>query len=163
MQSNDTDFLVDLSAERVARFWKNVDKRCPDECWEWTGRINGRYGLWKITPPGQKQKRLLAHRVAYVFEHGLIPEGLVIDHLCRNRLCVNPAHLEVVTQRENVMRGLSPAAIQSAKTHCKHGHEFTPENTRTRKAGVRSGHRDCKECERNRYIESRLTPTDRRT
>ena len=110
------------------RFWDLVEKNWDTGCWLWTGtrttykregygRFNGPDGL------------VLAHRFAYELLVGPIPEGLQIDHLCRVRLCVNPAHLEPVTHTENVLRGTGPTAINARKTHCNLGHEFTPENT----------------------------------
>ncbi|MGO3650436.1 HNH endonuclease signature motif containing protein [Agrococcus casei] len=72
---------------------------------------------------------LPAHRFAYADSRGAIPEGLEIDHLCRNRSCVNPKHLEAVSKRENLARGYAVPAINARKTHCKRGHEFTAENT----------------------------------
>ncbi len=94
-------------------------------CWEWTARKdqNG-YGLfWD----GNRSSR--AHRVSYEMHVGKIPDGLVIDHLCRVRSCVNPAHLEPVTNRENLMRGQTLTAVNAGKTHCPRGHEYTEENT----------------------------------
>lgn len=84
----------------------------------------------------------MAHRMAYEELVGPIADGLQIDHLCRVRCCVNPAHLEPVTQAENIRRGVSPTAANRRKTHCKHGHEFTTENTRLVPEG-----RICRRCD----------------
>jgi hypothetical protein len=106
------------------------------DCWEWTGpRDRDGYGKCSY---GRR-----AHRLAYERLKGPIPEGLVIDHLCRNRACVNPAHLEPVTIAENNRRGIQPSA---SKTHCVNGHEYDPENTYLRP----NGHRDCRACIRTR-------------
>ena len=96
-------------------------------CWLWTGPTSLGYG--QVT---QNYKHLKAHNIAYQLLVGPIPQGLILDHLCRTPACVNPDHLEPVTNGENVRRGLSSTQLLAkfrAQTHCKHGHEFTPENT----------------------------------
>ena len=128
------------------RFWSKVDVSAPNECWEWTaGRNSTGYGTFRI---GRDMRG--AHRVAYELSVGPIPEGLQIDHLCRNVTCVNPAHLEPVTQRENSLRGVSPAAVNATKTHCPKGHEYTPENTE-----MDSGGRRCRICRRDYEVNRR--------
>lgn len=116
-----------------------------DDCWLWTAAID-KAGYGRI---GEGTKVLYAHRVAYELAVGPIPAGLVIDHLCRTRNCVNPDHLEVVPQRRNILRGVAFSAENAAKTHCLRGHEFTPENTRIR---IRPGdtERVCIACQKIR-------------
>lgn len=93
-------------------------------CWKWTGTIlNCGYGQIQI-----HKAKYVAHRLSYELFISPIPKGLQIDHLCRNRRCVNPAHLEPVTCQENLLRGNTWAARNAAKTHCINGHEFTAEN-----------------------------------
>jgi hypothetical protein len=110
------------------------------QCWNWTGAISaGSYG--SIYYEGRMQK---AHRVMWRLERDEIPDGMDLDHLCRNRLCINPDHLEPVTRSENLRR--SPLMDRhSHRTHCIRGHEFTPENTRYKSS---NGHRVCRECMR---------------
>src|SRR5258706_12037463 len=102
------------------RFWAKVDVRGPDECWAWTAGTVCGYGSFSV--PGPRTVR--AHRWIYEQVNGPIPDGLQIDHLCRNSLCVNPTHLEAVTGKENAQRGL----CGRLKTHCKHGHPLSGEN-----------------------------------
>ena len=133
-----------LSTSTLARFWAKVDVGSPDECWEWTGAKTGKgYGNFTITP---HSLWACAHRVAYEVLVGPIPDGLFIDHLCRNRACVNPSHMEPVTNKVNILRGESPWAQRARMTHCANGHEFTPDNTRIRPNGTRS----CRACTRER-------------
>lgn len=113
----------------------------PTECWVWLWcKDRAGYGRTIL-----HKKQMLAHRAAYEILVGPIPAGLVIDHLCRNSSCVNPNHLEPVTDRVNILRGKGPSAKNALKTHCLHGHEFTPENT-----GVVKGGRRCRTCHTNR-------------
>ena len=114
-------------------------RRSSDGCWRWQRKIgrNG-YGVFGL-------RSQLAHRVSYEMFIGPIPDGLQIDHLCRVRSCVNPAHLEAVTVGENCRRRDAALAIGSHKTQCPHGHEYTEENTR--RAG---GRRFCRTCARDR-------------
>jgi hypothetical protein len=118
------------------RFWKKVGRADPDQCWEWLGTRNDRgYGRFAIPSPTGGMRQVRAYRFAYELLVGAIPEGLEIDHLCRNRGCVNPAHLEPVTHRENMFR--------ARQTHCKHGHEFTEANSYL----PPSGGRECRLCQ----------------
>lgn len=89
------------------RFWRMVRSAKPGECWEWVGSRRAGYGRMAVGRPAglPRDTVITAHRIAYEMLIGPIPEGLVIDHLCRNKSCVNPAHLEAVSQRENVLRG----------------------------------------------------------
>ena len=111
----------------VARALKAAHLPPMDErgCILWPRAI-GKDGYGRVAING---RILLAHRVAYEAARGPIPQGLQIDHLCRVRACVNPAHLEVVTSRVNSLRGVGPAAINALRTHCPRGHAYTPENT----------------------------------
>lgn len=116
----------------------------PGGCWVWTGCTGGNgYGhLW-----GGHGRSNRAHRLSYEEHVGPIPAGLQLDHLCRNRLCVNPAHLEPVTSRENIMRGDSHVAKQAAQTHCLRGHPLSGDNLYEKKRGP-STIRICRECSR---------------
>lgn len=137
------------------RFWKYVGPHGdPDTCWIWAGstisnhnKIPMVYGQFSIT----KSQKVLAHRYAYELLVGPIPEGMTLDHVksrgCTNTLCVNPAHLEPVTQRENVLRGIGIPAVNIRKTHCKRGHLFDRENTYVYPpSSKRSGRRRCNTC-----------------
>lgn len=120
------------------RFWAKVDKS--GECWIWTRHIDSDgYGISSFG--GRNQK---AHRIAWEMANGPIPTGLTLDHLCRVRSCVNPAHLEPVPVVENVMRGHGVGSANASKTECVNGHPFDAVNTYI---GTK-GHRGCIACRR---------------
>lgn len=111
-------------------------------CWEWVGcHSSGGYGAIGVWGQGRVTR---AHRWMYERERGVIPKGMQIDHLCRNRGCVNPDHLEPVTHRENCARGASFSAINSTKMHCPLGHPLSDGNLDGSRA--RRGHRVCRTC-----------------
>jgi hypothetical protein len=129
------------------RFWSKVDRRGPDDCWPWTAALTGD-GYGRIR--GTSGQRIMAHRLAYELSVGPIPDGLTIDHLCRVRACCNPAHLEPVTNRENIRRGEGLAVLNAAKTHCPQGHPYDEANTQWV-----GGMRKCRICNRAYDAERR--------
>lgn len=131
-------------ADPIERLLSNMTVQS-DGCWQWRPTKRKGYGRIKI-----EGKFKTAH--VYCYEHfkGPVPNGLELDHLCRNRACVNPDHLEPVTRRVNVLRGDSIMSHNAAKTHCVNGHEFSPENTIIRK----NGNRGCRQCKRNQANSS---------
>lgn len=149
-------WVVVMDAARPARraeFWRLVDIGESAACWEWRGGSASGYGYPRFSIDGRQQ---YAHRLAYEFRNGPIPNGYEVDHLCRNKLCMNPRHLEAVPPLVNLARNESPASVNGRKTHCIHGHEFTPENTTLRK----DGSRQCRTCRRKQnraYRASRAT------
>ncbi len=126
-------------------FWSRV--KPGDGCWQWTGPERGK-GYGGLYHGGESY---YAHRFSWELHNGPIPEGLQIDHLCRNRICVNPGHLRVVTQRENLLAGETIVAAHAAKTHCVNGHEFNEGNTYHWR-----GVRYCRTCRNNRMAARRL-------
>lgn len=122
------------------------------ECIEGSGR-NGSHGYKEVWKDGRLQKE---HRWVWEHRRGIIPAGMVIDHLCRNRACVNVDHLEVVTHVENIMRGNGACALNARKTKCKRGHEFTESNTRRYRTG-----RYCRTCDNARSARQRRIRSSR--
>jgi hypothetical protein len=140
--------------ERAAVRMNSVDRlhgiarrHAPDACWLWDGKreVQG-YGV------GYHEKRVVkAHRLSFLLLRGAIPDGMELDHLCRNRACVNPAHLEPVRHVENVLRGVSPTAVNAGKSQCERGHPLDEENVIARAGGGRS----CRACLREVYYPKR--------
>lgn len=126
-------FGGDVTPEQEARFWAKVV--VVESCWEWVGATSNGYGQMKADGKAKS-----AHRLSYEHHVGPIPDGLTLDHLCRNKRCVNPSHLEAVTHHENVLRGESGSAVNARKTHCPAGHPYAGE----------SGKRRCRAC-KNHY------------
>ena len=115
-----------------------------DTCWHWTGKTDYDYG--RVSMGGTDYR---AHRLIYEALTGPIADGLVLDHLCRNHGCVNPAHLEPVTQQENVRRGDGAPAKNALKTHCVYGHELSGDNLyQYTGTGTSNIWRGCKICRR---------------
>lgn len=136
------------------RFWAKVNKNgampaqgiAPGACWEWTGAITSwGYGQFRPDYPDYKVCSVV-HRYSYELHVGPIPNGFQVDHLCRNRKCVNPSHLEAVTQLENIRRGFSQATINRLRTHCPKRHPYSAANTYI----APKGGRYCRECARQR-------------
>lgn len=129
------------------RFWSKVTR--PEEgCWVWTAGMYQGYGRFR--EGGAGSRNVLAHRWVWEQEHGPIPEGLELDHLCRNRACVRLAHLELVTPGINKSRQVG-SRWRSTRTHCKQGHEWSAENTRLRRHADGRTTRECRQCDRDRY------------
>ena len=123
-----------------------------DSCWEWTAKRQHGYGVYFMRMEGTRAtgRRSIfgkAHSVVFEALIGPIPEGTELDHLCRNKGCVNPEHLEPVTHAVNNLRGVSPPAINARKTICKRGHPLSGENLYVRS----TGYRQCRICRATAY------------
>lgn len=133
--------IPDMSWEQRERFLSSFTAADNDSCWKWTSRKNKPgYGLFKFNGT-----EYYSHRIAYHLWGNDLSNELVLDHICRNKSCINNKHLRQVTNSVNVKENtISPCFKNSIKTHCKYGHEFTKENTLQKKDGRR-----CRTCKRS--------------
>lgn len=134
LKAFESKYLVLLKS----RFLSKVEKA--GSCWNWLGYIE-KEGYGACSVKGVMWK---AHRVSFELFKNEIPEGFQIDHLCRNRKCVNPEHLDAVTPKINVLRSNAPTAVNARRTHCRRGHELRGENLHVTTIGGRR----CKACHR---------------
>ena len=142
----------DPSGARPSRaewFWTRVDKSGPNGCWVWLGTKDGSKGYGRL-------RGTSSHRYAYEALRGPVPDGLQLDHLCRNRICCNPDHLEPVTARENWIRGFAPSAIAIKQGACLRGHPRNAENTYVRP----DGNNVCRVCVRLNYAKRQAAKKD---
>jgi hypothetical protein len=125
----------------LSDIYQKINKFSPNDCWIWTGyKINGGYGM-----VGYNGESVLVHRLIYSIEVGPVSSLLDLDHLCKNRACCNPAHLEPVTHLENVLRG-NTGKHNLTKTCCRHGHEYSDSNTAIITGKNGKPERVCKQC-----------------
>lgn len=137
--------VVDLSISRIIRYQTKIAVGFEDEHWPWLASTDKKgYGVFRLSP----QQCSKAHIFGFVLHHGLIPDGLHVDHICNLPWCQNPACWQLLTNPENNARSSSPSAVNARKTHCIRGHPFDIENTLVDKQGGRH----CKACARTRGL-----------
>lgn len=129
-------------SDLLSRIETKIERITESGCWIWNGYINP-HGYGIIFVHGKRER---THRTMYELLRGSIPSGLQLDHLCRVRCCVNPAHIEAVTKKVNVLRGVSFSAVNARKTHCPSGHLLEGDNLTADQ--LRIGKRRCAACKR---------------
>lgn len=139
-----SDDFIAFDKKDLERFIAKID--FSENCWTWTNKLDNGYGRFWLN-----NKLELSHRFAWLIWAGQIPANKQLDHLCRNRACVNPAHLEPVSIKENVLRGLGTSAQNARKIECSKGHQLTGYNLYLRKNGARA----CRTCSVNRTRQYR--------
>lgn len=141
--------ICDMSEEEFSKTKKRFEDKYlinkETGCWEWQAGLDGKgYSAFCV-----RKRMKIGHRISYNIYVGEIPKGLVIDHLCKNIKCVNPAHMEPVTQKDNILRGEAPSSLQAQQTHCLEGHPLFGENLFITKDGKRV----CRQCRKNYYYK----------
>lgn len=145
--------IVNCRGTEEQRFWRkvavNYDSAYDGNCWEWQAGLQSQgYGMFSLTTVIPNQTKIvLAHVWAFEYLIGPVPEGLELDHLCRNTRCVNPSHVEAVTHAINFLRGNHPTAINSRNNVCIRGHDL---NSPTVYINPTNGARYCRECRKIR-------------
>ena len=142
-----------MDGATFSRFWSKVEVAQPDDCWLWLGSSDSLgYGGLRVGSRTDGTRRMVAaYRLSYEHFIGQIPEGLSLDHLCRNPSCVNPEHLEAVTHRENVLRGVGMGARWAKRDRCDKGHPLSDDNLIIRTDGGRRCRRCRADYDRERY------------
>lgn len=149
-----------LGERDARRFWSKVHKQGPivpghpelGRCWLRQGSLLASgYAQFHIKLTDGRWSSTVAHRIAYELEIGSIPDDMVLDHLCRNRACVNPAHVEPVTDLVNILRGRGWSGRNARKTHCPRGHPYNEKNTYLGKRNMRQ----CRACDTEKHREAR--------
>ena len=147
------DVISEVHPALIRAFHRNNPGALPpDQCWNWFASTTKGYGQVFAKVSATTKASMAAHRLAYLITFRRIPVGLVLDHLCRNRACINPFHLEPVTQSVNVRRGEAPEKTRQfnlAKTHCPSGHPYSGDNLYT----IGNGYRACRACADRRRVE----------